>query len=92
MFLEGSKQGQSGFLRILWMPVLSLLCLGAAQKVVDYKKNEKTILKGVNGYLKPGQMLAIMGPSGCGKSTLLEAIAGRSSASITGRDLFLTVK
>lgn len=31
----------------------------------------KSILQGLTGYAKPGQLLAIMGPSGSGKSTLL---------------------
>ncbi|XP_004504817.1 ABC transporter G family member 1-like [Cicer arietinum] len=40
-------------------------------------KESKSILEGLNGYAKPGQLLAIMGPSGCGKSTLLDSLAGR---------------
>ncbi|KHN39239.1 ABC transporter G family member 11 [Glycine soja] len=41
-------------------------------------KNEmsKSILEGLTGYAKPGQLLAIMGPSGCGKSALLDTLAG----------------
>jgi ABC-type glutathione transport system ATPase component len=39
-------------------------------------KESKSILDGLTGYAKPGQLLAIMGPSGCGKSTLLDALAG----------------
>lgn len=34
------------------------------------------ILCGLNGYARPGEVLAIMGPSGCGKSTLLDSLAG----------------
>jgi ABC-type multidrug transport system fused ATPase/permease subunit len=34
------------------------------------------ILCGLNGFARPGEVLAIMGPSGCGKSTLLDALAG----------------
>ncbi|XP_020222754.1 ABC transporter G family member 11 [Cajanus cajan] len=41
------------------------------------KDGRKSILEGLTGYAKPGQLLAIMGPSGCGKSTLLDALAGR---------------
>ncbi|CAJ2678127.1 unnamed protein product [Trifolium pratense] len=41
----------------------------------------KSILQGLTGYAKPGQLLVIMGPSGCGKSTLLDTLAGRLSSS-----------
>ncbi|XP_040383273.1 LOW QUALITY PROTEIN: ABC transporter G family member 1-like [Oryza brachyantha] len=40
------------------------------------------ILCGLNGYARPGEVLAIMGPSGCGKSTLLDALAGRLGSSM----------
>ncbi|KAK7368816.1 hypothetical protein VNO80_10846 [Phaseolus coccineus] len=41
------------------------------------KNGRRSILEGLTGYAKPGQVLAIMGPSGCGKSTLLDTLAGR---------------
>lgn len=44
------------------------------------KNGNKSIIEGLTGYAKPGQLLAIMGPSGCGKSTLLDALAGRLSS------------
>lgn len=40
------------------------------------KNGRRSILQGLTGYAKPGQLLAIMGPSGCGKSTLLDTLAG----------------
>lgn len=43
---------------------------------VKGKNGRRSILQGLTGYTKPGELLAIMGPSGCGKSTLLDALAG----------------
>ncbi|QCD84117.1 ATP-binding cassette [Vigna unguiculata] len=58
------------------------------------RKGRKSILKGLTGYAKPGQLLAVMGPSGSGKSTLLDALAGRLGSNIkqTGKILINGLK
>ena len=39
----------------------------------------REILKGVNAYFNPGQLIAIMGPSGSGKTTFLDILTGRKT-------------
>ncbi|KAM1210985.1 hypothetical protein ACFX2I_002778 [Malus domestica] len=65
----------------LWVTVVS--------KKNSIGSSSRSILQGLTGYAKPGELLAIMGPSGCGKSTLLDALGGRlsSNARQTGKIL-----
>ncbi len=48
---------------------------------------DKTILKGINLTVNPGDVHAIMGPNGSGKSTLSNVLAGRENVTVTGGDM-----
>lgn len=43
------------------------------------KGRRKTILRGMSGICRAGELTAILGPTGGGKSTLLDALAGRKT-------------
>ena len=54
---------------------------------VGGRKNKVTkhLLKGINGFSKPGTLTALMGSSGAGKTTLMDVVAGRKTmGKITG--------
>ena len=46
--------------------------------------NKKSILKGLNLTIKPGELHAIMGPNGSGKSTLANVLSGNNGYEISG--------
>lgn len=45
----------------------------------DGKKEKLPLLQGINGFVRPGMLMALMGPSGAGKSTLLDVLANRKT-------------
>jgi len=46
--------------------------------------NKKSILKGLNLTVKPGELHAIMGPNGSGKSTLANVLSGKNGYEVSG--------
>ncbi|KZF21113.1 hypothetical protein L228DRAFT_222166 [Xylona heveae TC161] len=46
---------------------------------IPYKGGHRTLLQGVNGYVRPGRLTALVGASGAGKTTLLNVLAQRIS-------------
>jgi Fe-S cluster assembly ATP-binding protein len=50
--------------------------------------NDKSIIKGLNLNIKPGEVHAIMGPNGSGKSTLANVLSGKSGYEISGNLIY----
>ena len=53
-------------------------------KNLEASVNKKSILKGLNLTIKPGELHAIMGPNGSGKSTLANVLSGKDGYEVSG--------
>lgn len=72
---------------------ISLSWKNLTYKIIDPKtKKEKKIIHNVSGFVKPGEVLAIMGPSGAGKSTFLDLLAGRKEPKNVSGEVLLNGK
>lgn len=56
---------------------------------VPYMGGERKLLNKVNGYAKPGVMVALMGASGAGKTTLLNTLAQRQTTGVVSGEIFV---
>ncbi|KAH8730783.1 ABC-2 type transporter-domain-containing protein [Phaeosphaeriaceae sp. PMI808] len=65
---------------------------GKSEAVTEKSKGERTLLDGVQGYVKPGQLTALMDASGAGKTTLLNTLAQRINFGIVRGDFLVDRK
>lgn len=56
---------------------------------VPYGNGTRKLLNDVNGYAKPGVMIALMGASGAGKTTLLNTLAQRQKMGVVKGDMLV---
>ncbi|KZM19935.1 ATPase [Ascochyta rabiei] len=59
---------------------------------VPVPSGELRLLKHIYGYVKPGQLTALMGASGAGKTTLLDVLANRKNIGVIGGDKLIDGK
>ncbi|KAI1172775.1 ABC-2 type transporter-domain-containing protein [Nemania sp. FL0916] len=56
---------------------------------VPYLGGERKLLNKVNGYAKPGLLVALVGASGAGKTTLLNTLAQRQRVGVVGGEMLV---
>lgn len=56
---------------------------------VPYEGGQRKLLNNVNGYAKPGVMIALMGASGAGKTTLLNTLSQRQQIGVVSGEMLV---
>ncbi|KAI9137916.1 hypothetical protein BKA69DRAFT_1127772 [Paraphysoderma sedebokerense] len=59
---------------------------------ITYQIGNKEILYGIQGAVKPGEVMAIMGASGAGKSTFLDILARRNKTGTVSGEIYVNGK
>lgn len=85
--LKSSDDGQAGVDRLSSSD--RIFTWSNVEYTVPYGNGTRKILNGVNGYAKPGVMIALMGASGAGKTTLLNTLAQRQKMGVVTGDMLV---
>jgi hypothetical protein len=59
---------------------------------VPYQGGQKKLLNGVDGYVRPGVLIALVGASGAGKTTLLNTLSQRQTMGVVSGDMLVDGK
>ena len=59
---------------------------------VPYRGGQRRLLNKVNGYVKPGMLMALVGASGAGKTTLLNTLSQRQTIGVVKGDVLVDGK
>ncbi|XP_054168940.1 ATP-binding cassette sub-family G member 4-like [Oppia nitens] len=78
----GSKDGT--IIEVSWRNLVYTVPKSRLASLMRKDNRNRTILKGLSGYFRSGNLTAIMGPSGAGKSTLLECVSGFRKNGLSG--------
>nr|CCC93861.1 unnamed protein product [Trypanosoma congolense IL3000] len=87
LFFSGSHSEDSEQQKLAHKTVLTFKNI--TYSVEDGSGETKQILRGISGYVRAGELLAILGPSGAGKSTLLDIMARNQRGATVGGEVLL---